>query len=262
VISRSEAEALVQRYVAESGVEWLEHEQTLERAGFWYFPVGHLRSIGVVVDRDCGRLTVLDSKLCLDDALWAHARGFSPVTVTMRVTRVVDPAKAIEFLLYWLDAGPPRSPNPNPRRAWLRARLAELPCDFPREALWSLAPLYRRQDPWRWFDFELVRSNPHAPIVQSSATVPRTESGRPAQARDLKLRRPAACARCGAGSLQRIVYGHHGFETLAAAERGEIMLGSCIVHSEQPDWHCRSCGHSFFDETDPARRLRDSFGSL
>jgi hypothetical protein len=53
---------------------------------------------------------------------------------------------------------------------------------------------------------------------------------------------PRFCPHCGADSVAPIAYGYPGTELFEAAERGEIILGGCIVRSEQPTWQCRNCG--------------------
>lgn len=49
-----------------------------------------------------------------------------------------------------------------------------------------------------------------------------------------------ACERCGA-MLTPIVYGYPTFDTFEAAERGEVVLGGCVVWDGQPRNVCRSC---------------------
>lgn len=36
---------------------------------------------------------------------------------------------------------------------------------------------------------------------------------------------------------------------LEASRRGELHLGGCLVTGDDPDWHCRSCGHEWKDES-------------
>lgn len=49
------------------------------------------------------------------------------------------------------------------------------------------------------------------------------------------------CPRCG-GEPVPIAYGLPGAEMLAAAERGEIRLGGCVVFDGQPTGQCAACG--------------------
>jgi hypothetical protein len=30
---------------------------------------------------------------------------------------------------------------------------------------------------------------------------------------------------------------------MEAAEKGEIVMGGCIVHEDNPTWSCKKCGH-------------------
>ena len=51
------------------------------------------------------------------------------------------------------------------------------------------------------------------------------------------------CPQCGGTDNVPIVYGYPGGDTFAAAERGELMLGGCILWGDDPQWKCRACGH-------------------
>ena len=55
--------------------------------------------------------------------------------------------------------------------------------------------------------------------------------------------RPLAerCPQCGC-SLTPIAYGYPGVEMFEAAERGEILLGGCVVVDGRPTSRCTSCG--------------------
>jgi hypothetical protein len=50
------------------------------------------------------------------------------------------------------------------------------------------------------------------------------------------------CRRCGSTDVVEIVYGLPDVELRVAAERGEVVLGGCIVGDELPDYDCRGCG--------------------
>lgn len=58
-------------------------------------------------------------------------------------------------------------------------------------------------------------------------------------------RRSLRCPRCGSTDTARIVYGYPGPEMLAAAERGEIVLGGCSITGDDPTRQCRACDHEF-----------------
>ena len=49
------------------------------------------------------------------------------------------------------------------------------------------------------------------------------------------------CPKCGSTDAVEIIYGYPTDETGMAAERGEIVLGGCLVGMEDPDYQCRGC---------------------
>ncbi len=51
---------------------------------------------------------------------------------------------------------------------------------------------------------------------------------------------PPICPRCGA-TMMSIVYGYPGPDLVEAAERGEVILGGCIIEPGQAEWACRIC---------------------
>ena len=57
-------------------------------------------------------------------------------------------------------------------------------------------------------------------------------------------RKPVKCPHCG-GKVLNIQYGYPGPEMMAASERGEILLGGCIISEDSPDCACPVCGQSF-----------------
>ena len=58
------------------------------------------------------------------------------------------------------------------------------------------------------------------------------------------LRKPRKCPQCG-GKVVRILYGEPTPEAFEAAERGEFVLGGCLVNELSPDWECLGCRHRF-----------------
>lgn len=48
------------------------------------------------------------------------------------------------------------------------------------------------------------------------------------------------CPHCGQPMVP-IRYGYPGQALVEAAERGEVVLGGCIVEPGQPEWSCRTC---------------------
>lgn len=48
-----------------------------------------------------------------------------------------------------------------------------------------------------------------------------------------------------------IVFGYPSSETFAAADRGEIALGGCLVSGEDPTHRCSACGKDVILDGDP-----------
>jgi len=57
-----------------------------------------------------------------------------------------------------------------------------------------------------------------------------------------------ACPRCGDEAV-RIAYGLPTGRTFAAAERGEIVLGGCLITGQDPDRAYLSCHHHWRSST-------------
>ena len=57
---------------------------------------------------------------------------------------------------------------------------------------------------------------------------------------------PPPCPQCRAPDVVPILYGYtEDPATLAAVERGELVLGGCMVTGDDPAWCCRACQHWF-----------------
>lgn len=55
----------------------------------------------------------------------------------------------------------------------------------------------------------------------------------------------ARCPHCKAAGV-RIIYGMPDPDLGAAADRGEVFLGGCVLpEGELPTWHCPACGHEW-----------------
>jgi len=72
------------------------------------------------------------------------------------------------------------------------------------------------------------------------------------------LRQPHACPVCAGTRILRILYGSPTADAMMAVDRGEALLGGCIVTPGQPDWECSRCRHRWYDPQDPARRRLDA----
>ncbi len=49
------------------------------------------------------------------------------------------------------------------------------------------------------------------------------------------------CPRCGSTNAVPIEYGYPSAELFEASQRGEIVLGGCVIGFESPDYECREC---------------------
>ena len=49
------------------------------------------------------------------------------------------------------------------------------------------------------------------------------------------------CPECG-GKFLPIIYGYPGPKMIEAAEKGEVLLGGCVVEEANPNWRCTDCG--------------------
>ena len=53
------------------------------------------------------------------------------------------------------------------------------------------------------------------------------------------------CPECGKGDPLRIAYGYPGFDMFEAEQRGELLLGGCVIEPDSPTWACRACRHTW-----------------
>ena len=68
------------------------------------------------------------------------------------------------------------------------------------------------------------------------------------------------CPQCGSLDGTPIAWGYPGAGTFEAADRGEVVLGGCVVSADDPTHSCTSCGYSWVhpDATrDPRSVLRE-----
>lgn len=57
-------------------------------------------------------------------------------------------------------------------------------------------------------------------------------------------RKPTKCSTCG-GKVVIINYGEPTYEAYQAEQRGELVLGGCLIGPNAPDWQCVQCGAQF-----------------
>jgi len=57
------------------------------------------------------------------------------------------------------------------------------------------------------------------------------------------------CPRCGEVSGVPILWGMPDNDASERAERGEVVLGGCLVTDDDPDWSCTNpaCGNEWMD---------------
>jgi hypothetical protein len=60
------------------------------------------------------------------------------------------------------------------------------------------------------------------------------------------------CPKCGSNDCCRIFYGKPSSATMKRVERGEGILGGCMITGNDPNRYCPACRHRWIDETDPA----------
>ena len=53
------------------------------------------------------------------------------------------------------------------------------------------------------------------------------------------------CPKCKSAETVPIVYGLPDWDLGRAAERGELVLGGCMVTDDDPRWRCRACEADF-----------------
>ena len=53
------------------------------------------------------------------------------------------------------------------------------------------------------------------------------------------------CPSCGSSNSIPIVYGKPSSEAMKKAEKGEIVLGGCIVRPDRNKYRCKDCGRDF-----------------
>ena len=51
------------------------------------------------------------------------------------------------------------------------------------------------------------------------------------------------CPACGSTFIRPIIYGFPDADLGKKADRGEVVLGGCVVVEEQPRWSCGTCDH-------------------
>ncbi len=68
-------------------------------------------------------------------------------------------------------------------------------------------------------------------------------------------RRPPRCPDCSSAKARPIIYGEPEEELGRHAERGEVVLGGCVIWGNDPAWDCPECGSRFGDRERPYMKL-------
>ncbi|MCA1706318.1 MAG: hypothetical protein LC808_24855 [Actinobacteria bacterium] len=57
------------------------------------------------------------------------------------------------------------------------------------------------------------------------------------------------CPNCGSERIVPMLFGLPAHQAGDAWERGELELGGCMAWGDErdPHWHCKACGHEWFD---------------
>jgi len=55
------------------------------------------------------------------------------------------------------------------------------------------------------------------------------------------------CPKCG-GEAVEIIYGMPTHELFEAEQRGEVVIGGCLVSGDDDNWQCKKCGYSWKGE--------------
>lgn len=53
------------------------------------------------------------------------------------------------------------------------------------------------------------------------------------------------CPSCSSLRVRRIIYGEPSPELGERADRGEVVIGGCVIFGNDPEWDCPDCGHQF-----------------
>jgi len=61
----------------------------------------------------------------------------------------------------------------------------------------------------------------------------------------MKLQHKYVCPVCREKSGVNIIYGMPGYDLFLAEERGEVVLGGCVIDLDDPDRQCLQCGHAW-----------------
>jgi len=71
----------------------------------------------------------------------------------------------------------------------------------------------------------------------------------------LRMPAPPLCPDCSSATARPIVYGYPGAALAQRAERGQLVLGGCLVTDNDPRWMCPSCRARFGHADEPPGEL-------
>lgn len=129
-----------------------------EYIDFWYFPVGEIGSLGLVIDKADGHLNILGSAFPLEYWLWGHRRGFKHDTYDLVITKINNFAETVDFI-YGIGLHFP-TVNSNPTRCYKENQVIEelkksKPI-FEDQRLGLKIPDFREIENAKDFEYELI----------------------------------------------------------------------------------------------------------
>jgi hypothetical protein len=143
-------------------------ERVQELSNAWFFPLVFIGSVGLVVDKEDGRLFRFGSAFGPDTWIWAYERGFRWDLCDLVVTEVREMDRALQVLdglnLARRGWGPKRSESFS--GAELTELLAQLPARFPSQKLWMSFDALQAMDAHPPFTYVIERPmNPTVPAA-------------------------------------------------------------------------------------------------
>ena len=54
-----------------------------------------------------------------------------------------------------------------------------------------------------------------------------------------------SCPKCKSLNVVSIIYGMPAPELAEDAEKGNVILGGCVIHEDAREYHCKKCNHEW-----------------
>ena len=155
MITFEQAQEIVARLYKEP---WYKPEQMSEYRDWWYFPVGYIGSLGVIVDKVDGHFNILGSAFPFEVWLWGHRRGFKHDTYDLVITEVNDYAATEDFISGLGLRYPTVNSSPvawyDPER--VKSELGKAHRVFQDQRLGLKIPLFKEIEGSNYFEYDLV----------------------------------------------------------------------------------------------------------